>query len=167
MAQLLQLGNIRLQRCTLPPTIHALPPLCRELDVKTEADVAQLLEQGNAQRAVASHNLNETSSRSHAIFTISLDQRRKPSAPAVGAKLQLLRSKLHLVDLAGKHAWGPTSACDRDGWLAAYHAGPWQWMGWEPFPVAKLEAGKGPPACACMRCWARGSTLPSWRYLHI
>ena len=66
--------------------------------------MAQLLEQGNSQRAVASHNLNETSSRSHAIFTISLDQRRKPSAPAVGAKLQLLRSKLHLVDLAGKHA---------------------------------------------------------------
>lgn len=82
----------------------------RELDVKTEADVAQLLEQGNSQRAVASHNLNETSSRSHAIFTISLDQRRKPSAPAVGAKLQLLRSKLHLVDLAGSERQKDTGA---------------------------------------------------------
>ena len=88
--------------------------------------MAQLLEQGNSQRAVASHNLNETSSRSHAIFTISLDQRRKPSAPAVGAKMQLLRSKLHLVDLAGRHALGPTSAHCREACLAAHHADPWK-----------------------------------------
>ncbi|KAK9810499.1 hypothetical protein WJX72_011819 [[Myrmecia] bisecta] len=73
----------------------------REVEVKSEADVGLLLERGNAHRAVAAHNLNEQSSRSHALFTISLEQRRKALAPGVARKYQYLRSKLHLVDLAG------------------------------------------------------------------
>ena len=102
--------------------------------------MAQLLEQGNSQRAVASHNLNETSSRSHAIFTISLDQRRKPSAPAVGAKLQLLRSKLHLVDLAGKHALGPTSA---SGLASVHHPDPWNWVFGSLFQLRSWRQASG------------------------
>ena len=73
----------------------------REVEVKTEADIAQLLEAGNGHRAVAAHNLNDASSRSHAIFTLTLEQRRKPTAPADSKAPKFLKSKLHLVDLAG------------------------------------------------------------------
>ena len=71
------------------------------MEVKTETDIAQLLEAGNGHRAVAAHNLNDASSRSHAIFTLTLDQRRKPNAPADSKAPKFLKSKLHLVDLAG------------------------------------------------------------------
>lgn len=75
----------------------------REVEVKTETDIAQLLEAGNGHRAVAAHNLNDASSRSHAIFTLTLEQRRKPTAPADSKAPKFLKSKLHLVDLAGIH----------------------------------------------------------------
>lgn len=75
----------------------------REVEVKTETDIAQLLEAGNGHRAVAAHNLNDASSRSHAIFTMTLEQRRKPNAPADSKAPKFLKSKLHLVDLAGLH----------------------------------------------------------------
>jgi len=71
------------------------------VEVKTETDIAQLLEAGNGHRAVAAHNLNDASSRSHAIFTLVLEQRRKPNAPADSKAPKFLKSKLHLVDLAG------------------------------------------------------------------
>lgn len=76
----------------------------REVEVKTETDIAQLLEAGNGHRAVAAHNLNDASSRSHAIFTLTLEQRRKPTAPADSKAPKFLKSKLHLVDLAGMHS---------------------------------------------------------------
>ena len=71
------------------------------MEVKTETDIAQLLEAGNGHRAVAAHNLNDASSRSHAIFTVTLEQRRKPTAAADSKAPKFLKSKLHLVDLAG------------------------------------------------------------------
>ena len=66
------------------------------------ADVAQALEEGNGRRAVAAHNLNEFSSRSHAVLQLTLEQRRKPSSPADPSKHKFLQGKLNLVDLAGK-----------------------------------------------------------------
>lgn len=65
------------------------------------AEVARLLEAGNLHRAVAAHNLNEHSSRSHAICTLHAEQRRRASAPAAKGGPRFLRAKLHLVDLAG------------------------------------------------------------------
>ena len=40
------------------------------MEVKNISDVAMLLEDGNSKRAVAAHNLNEFSSRSHAVFQV-------------------------------------------------------------------------------------------------
>jgi kinesin family protein 4/21/27 len=40
--------------------------------------MARVLEQGTLGRATASTNMNANSSRSHAIFTITLEQRKKP-----------------------------------------------------------------------------------------
>lgn len=53
-----------------------------------------LLRIGNRERAVASTQMNETSSRSHAVFTILLTQRDLVTQART-------RAKVHLVDLAG------------------------------------------------------------------
>ena len=45
-------------------------------------EVARLLEAGNMHRAVAAHNLNEHSSRSHAICTVQMEQRLRPGVPS-------------------------------------------------------------------------------------
>ncbi|KAM5247299.1 chromosome-associated kinesin KIF4A-like [Ctenodactylus gundi] len=67
-------------------------------------DTVSCLEQGNSCRTVGSTAMNAQSSRSHAIFTISLEQRRKSD------KTSGLCSKLHLVDLAGSERQKKTKA---------------------------------------------------------
>ncbi|KAL7231770.1 hypothetical protein ACSBR2_009913 [Camellia fascicularis] len=79
-----------------------------EVDVNTLEDMAACLEQGSLSRATGSTNMNNQSSRSHAIFTITLEQTRKLH-PSIGGEPSLdedmgeeyLCAKLHLVDLAG------------------------------------------------------------------
>lgn len=66
-----------------------------EKTVFVALDTVSCLEQGNNSRTVASTAMNSQSSRSHAIFTISIEQRKKND------KNSSFRSKLHLVDLAG------------------------------------------------------------------
>lgn len=53
-----------------------------EKEVVTKTEMAELLSQGTLQRATASTNMNRHSSRSHAIFTITVEQRRKMQAAA-------------------------------------------------------------------------------------
>ncbi|XP_059645541.1 kinesin-like protein KIN-4A isoform X2 [Cornus florida] len=79
-----------------------------EVGVSTLKDMAACLEQGSLSRATGSTNMNCQSSRSHAVFTITLEQMRKLN-PVFGGKIsadedmaeELLSAKLHLVDLAG------------------------------------------------------------------
>lgn len=56
----------------------------KEQEVTTYTEMAQVLEHGSLARATASTNMNSQSSRSHAIFTITLEQRKKgkPAAQA-------------------------------------------------------------------------------------
>ncbi|XP_036909532.1 kinesin-like protein KIF7 isoform X6 [Sturnira hondurensis] len=74
----------------------------KEVDVEGLDEVLSLLEMGNAARHTGATHLNRLSSRSHTVFTVTLEQRgRAPShlpRPAAG---QLLVSKFHFVDLAG------------------------------------------------------------------
>ena len=67
--------------------------------MRSAVEVGQALEEGNSSRATAAHNLNETSSRSHAMFTLHMELRRLPGSER-GHKY--IRCKLHLVDLAGR-----------------------------------------------------------------
>ncbi|XP_008795899.1 kinesin-like protein KIN-4A isoform X1 [Phoenix dactylifera] len=79
-----------------------------EVDVHSQKEMAACLEQGSLNRATGSTNMNNQSSRSHAIFTITLEQMRKldPIITADGVPIEdmsedFLCAKLHLVDLAG------------------------------------------------------------------
>lgn len=58
------------------------------------------------------------SSRSHAILTLSLEQRAKPSmAASVAPHLQYLHSKFHLVDLAGSERQKETGSTGERSWI--------------------------------------------------
>ncbi|WJX95166.1 Kinesin-like protein KIN-4A [Trifolium repens] len=79
-----------------------------EVSVSTLSEMAAYLEQGSLNRATGSTNMNNQSSRSHAIFTITLEQMRKlhsfsPSNDTSDEDMgeEYLSAKLHLVDLAG------------------------------------------------------------------
>ncbi|KAM9333403.1 kinesin family member 4 [Pholidichthys leucotaenia] len=67
-------------------------------------EMVDCLELGNSGRTVAETAMNAVSSRSHAIFTITLEQRRGSD------KEDSILSKFHLVDLAGSERQKKTKA---------------------------------------------------------
>lgn len=104
-----------------------------EREVRTSEEMAQVLEEGTALRATAETGMNKTSSRSHAIFTITLEQRRiprqkTPRSPRAASDSDggdseaeeeeeeeddldaYLCAKMHLVDLAGSERVKRTKA---------------------------------------------------------
>ncbi|KAI3958707.1 hypothetical protein MKW98_030372 [Papaver atlanticum] len=72
-----------------------------EKKVGTKAKMATCLHMGSKARATGSTNMNSQSIRSHAIFTISLEQSRITRVTKDDAGDNILSAKLHLVDLAG------------------------------------------------------------------
>lgn len=71
-------------------------------------EVLSLLEMGNTAKHTGATHINRQSSRSHTIFTVTMEQRRGAGRlplhhrpPAVPAAGQVLVSKFHFVDLAG------------------------------------------------------------------
>jgi len=84
------------------PTMGVFVPGLTEVEVQTYADIQHLLDRGASNRNVASTAMNEQSSRSHAVFTLSVaqtlgDGRRR-------------RAQLHVVDLAGSERQKKTAA---------------------------------------------------------
>ncbi|XP_037543394.1 kinesin family member 4 [Nematolebias whitei] len=75
-----------------------------ETQVLSGPEMVSCLEIGNSVRTVGSTAMNAASSRSHAIFTITLEQRRESD------KADSIVSKLHLVDLAGSERQKKTKA---------------------------------------------------------
>ncbi|XP_076920074.1 kinesin-like protein KIN-4A isoform X1 [Bidens hawaiensis] len=71
-----------------------------ECSVKTLKEMTDCLEHGSLSRATGSTNMNNQSSRSHAIFTITLEQMSKSNSNDSMCD-EYLCAKLHLVDLAG------------------------------------------------------------------
>uniref|UniRef100_A0A9J7ZSC6 Kinesin-like protein n=1 Tax=Cyprinus carpio carpio TaxID=630221 RepID=A0A9J7ZSC6_CYPCA len=69
-----------------------------KLAVTSYADIRDLMDAGNKARTVAATNMNETSSRSHAVFTIVFTQRRRDQLTSLDTEKV---SKVSLVDLAG------------------------------------------------------------------
>ncbi|KAJ7416730.1 kinesin family member 27 [Willisornis vidua] len=74
----------------------------KEFQVECADEVISLLESGNAARHTGSTQMNEHSSRSHAIFTITICQKQSAeSQKNTDAARDLITSKFHFVDLAG------------------------------------------------------------------
>lgn len=73
--------------------------------VQNYSDVEELMEAGNINRTTASTGMNDTSSRSHAIFSLNFTQ-AKFDAEMPSETL----SKIHLVDLAGSERADATGA---------------------------------------------------------
>uniref|UniRef100_A0A8C2G132 Kinesin motor domain-containing protein n=1 Tax=Cyprinus carpio TaxID=7962 RepID=A0A8C2G132_CYPCA len=69
-----------------------------KMAVTNYSDIADLMDTGNKARTVAATNMNETSSRSHAVFTILFTQRRHDNMTSLDTEKV---SKISLVDLAG------------------------------------------------------------------
>lgn len=78
-----------------------------QLAVTCFEDIESLMSEGNKSRTVAATNMNEESSRSHAVFNIILTQTLyDPQSSTSGEKV----SKLSLVDLAGSERVSKTGA---------------------------------------------------------
>ncbi|ORY20865.1 P-loop containing nucleoside triphosphate hydrolase protein [Naematelia encephala] len=97
-------GNLRVrEHPSLGPYVEDLSRLV----VEDYGQMITLMDEGNKARTVASTNMNETSSRSHAVFTLILTQKRHdPQTNMTGEKV----SKISLVDLAGSERQASTGA---------------------------------------------------------
>ncbi|CAM4707447.1 unnamed protein product [Caretta caretta] len=88
-------GNLRVrEHPIMGPYVEDLSKLA----VTSFADIHDLMDCGNKARTVAATNMNETSSRSHAVFTIVFTQRRHDELTDLDTEKV---SKISLVDLAG------------------------------------------------------------------
>ena len=62
-------------------------------------DYIKILQIGAKHRTVAETNMNEVSSRSHAVFTLTIEQVQwRENVQTIGPRK---RSKIHFIDLAG------------------------------------------------------------------
>lgn len=78
-----------------------------KLVVSSFSEIENLMDEGNKARTVAATNMNETSSRSHAVFTLTLTQKRFD----VETKMSMEKAaKISLVDLAGSERATSTGA---------------------------------------------------------
>jgi centromeric protein E len=79
---------------------------CKEREVRDAAALIDVLHSGNQNRSFASTSMNERSSRSHAIFRITLESRQKTKNFPDGV---VRIANLNLVDLAGSENGHQTS----------------------------------------------------------
>ncbi|XP_025068030.1 kinesin-like protein KIF1B [Alligator sinensis] len=97
-------GNLRVrEHPLLGPYVEDLSKLA----VTSYTDIADLMDAGNKARTVAATNMNETSSRSHAVFTIVFTQKRHDTETDLSTEKV---SKISLVDLAGSERADSTGA---------------------------------------------------------
>ncbi|XP_044136759.1 kinesin-like protein KIF3A isoform X2 [Bufo gargarizans] len=74
--------------------------------VNNADDMDRIMTLGHKNRSVGATNMNEHSSRSHAIFTITIECSEK----GADGNIHVRMGKLHLVDLAGSERQGKTGA---------------------------------------------------------
>ena len=86
-------------------------PFCRgltESSVQSADDLLSLMRKAQNQRQVGETNMNKQSSRSHCIFTLRVEAKRK----LVDGSILEVDGKLHCVDLAGSEC---AKSADLDG----------------------------------------------------
>lgn len=82
----------------------------KELTVASAREALRYLEEGCLARTTGSTMMNETSSRSHAIFTLLLEQRLPLPGDDSAGRVELRTAKFHFVDLAGSERAKKTMA---------------------------------------------------------
>jgi kinesin family protein 1 len=97
-------GNLRVREH--PSTGPYVEDLAK-LAVRSFAEIENLMDEGNKARTVAATNMNETSSRSHAVFTLTLTQKRHDVETRMDTEKV---AKISLVDLAGSERASSTGA---------------------------------------------------------
>ena len=75
---------------------------------KSQSEIEQVMQVGNRNRSVGATKMNERSSRSHAIFMITVECARPD--PEENGKPHIRVGKLNLVDLAGSERQAKTGA---------------------------------------------------------
>ncbi|RCH86805.1 kinesin-like protein Klp8, partial [Rhizopus stolonifer] len=97
-------GNLKVrEHPTFGPYVEDLSRLV----VKSFDDIEHLMSEGNKARTVAATNMNETSSRSHAVFTLFLTSNRFDETANLNTEKC---SRISLVDLAGSERANSTGA---------------------------------------------------------
>ncbi|KAI0052618.1 kinesin-like protein [Auriscalpium vulgare] len=97
-------GNLRVrEHPSLGPYVEDLSKLA----VNNYDEMMTLMDEGNKARTVAATNMNETSSRSHAVFTLILTMKRHD--PDTNLDTEKV-SRISLVDLAGSERANSTGA---------------------------------------------------------
>jgi len=97
-------GNLRVrEHPSTGPYVEDLATLV----VRSFAEIENLMDEGNKARTVAATNMNETSSRSHAVFTLTLTQKRHDIETNMDSEKV---AKISLVDLAGSERANSTGA---------------------------------------------------------
>lgn len=81
-----------------------------EVAVHSNDKVMDLIDGGNNSRHVAATNMNDRSSRSHAIFAITVTQKRTSKTKEGLESVTELKAKINLVDLAGSERAKSTGA---------------------------------------------------------
>ncbi|EXJ88698.1 kinesin family member 1/13/14 [Capronia coronata CBS 617.96] len=97
-------GNLRVREH--PSTGPYVEDLAK-LAVRSFREIENLMDEGNKARTVAATNMNETSSRSHAVFTLTLTQKRHDTETSMDTEKV---AKISLVDLAGSERATSTGA---------------------------------------------------------
>ncbi|PSN48270.1 Kinesin-like protein unc-104, partial [Blattella germanica] len=95
--------SVEVEHPLLGPYVEDLSKLA----VTSYQDIHDLIDEGNKARTVAATNMNETSSRSHAVFTIFFTQQRLDKTTELSTEKV---SKISLVDLAGSERADSTGA---------------------------------------------------------
>ncbi|CAH1240088.1 KIF1B [Branchiostoma lanceolatum] len=97
-------GNLRVrEHPLLGPYVEDLSKLA----VTSFNEINTLMDEGNKARTVAATNMNETSSRSHAVFTVVFTQKRHDEMTDLTTEKV---AKISLVDLAGSERANATGA---------------------------------------------------------
>ena len=97
-------GNLKVrEHPVMGPYVEDLAKLA----VTSFPDINNLMNEGNQSRTVAATRMNETSSRSHAVFTLILTQKRHDEETSMDAGKV---SRISLVDLAGSERAASTGA---------------------------------------------------------
>jgi len=153
---------------------HSVQRARREVEVRSDADVTRLLEAGNVHRAVAAHNLNDSSSRSCAPRRRPLPRALRPAGrPPACAPARQRRAARAAGTRSARCSWssGASRARPHRPAATASCAPSCTWWTWPERPAPRPRAR--PPAqprpgnalCAPRACHGpcRAPRRPAWQ----